>query len=324
MEKKIHFFAKKENPPLSRSGISLIPFLICLIFISFGCSIRGSIWRSDVIAKKTPGIEKKISFKDGSFVLDDLKIIAPGDRTPTIFGTIINRTNKDWKNLQFEVVLKDDSGKIWKDQFAISVQKGGAFKNGDRQQIGLSYGTPLESIGKNLSNSQIEQWDVKFHSGEYLASYDVKLQKSTPPNSLTFVDQDIAVRFNISKEQIGFALSNKTTEPIKIDWDQVSYIDIDGESHKVIHSGIRLMDRANPQSPTIIPPSAKITDMVYPSGYVYYEKGRYGGWREMPIFPDAPSALKYKGQSFGVFLPIEVKGKVENYLFKFIIKDVST
>ena len=35
-------------------------------------------------------------------------------------------------------------------------------------------------------------------------------------------------------------------------------------------------------------------------------------------------ALKAKGKSFSVFFPLDVNGKVQNYLFEFSIEDVMT
>ena len=61
------------------------------------------------------------------------------------------------------------------------------------------------------------------------------------------------------------SLNNKTDNPIKIDWNQVSYVDISGMSHRIIHSGVKYIGRENPQSPTIIPPTAKIADIVFPT-----------------------------------------------------------
>jgi hypothetical protein len=109
------------------------------------------------------------------------------------------------------------------------------------------------------------------------------------------------------KESLNLGLNNKTNVPIKVDWDQASYVDIEGQSHKVIHSGIRLIDRDKPQSTTMIPPSAKINDILIPSDHIYYEEVLIPGWRHKPLLPDAPLALRAKGKTFSIFLPLESK-----------------
>jgi hypothetical protein len=126
----------------------------------------------------------------------------------------------------------------------------------------------------------------------------------------------------VSKQQLGFVLKNKTDEPIEIDWNKVAFVDVTGESHKVIHSGVKFNERSQPLVATTIPPSARIEDIVFPSDYVYFREGQYGGWSEYPLFPDGEKAAPYKGQIFTIFMPMKVNGVVKNYSFKFKITDV--
>jgi len=86
----------------------------------------------------------------------------------------------------------------------------------------------------------------------------------------TTLKWDIPIFF-ITTDEFGFVLKNETKNPLKIDWDSVSYVDYFGESHKVIHSGIRYIDRNNHQTPTIIPPTSKLTDNIIPIDYIEWE-----------------------------------------------------
>lgn len=150
------------------------------------------------------------------------------------------------------------------------------------------------------------------------------MTKPTVSKELIYEDHFLKIVFSITKKQIGFILQNKTENPIKIDWNQVSYVDVLGESHKVMHSGVKYTDRANPQPPTVVPPTAKLEDIVFPIDYVYYSSGKYGGWREIPLFPEAPKAKLFKGRSFSIFMPLEISGVNKNYLFSFKIEDVES
>ena len=62
---------------------------------------------------------------------------------------------------------------------------------------------------------------------------------------------------------VGIELTNKANEPIKIVWDDISLI-IDGQAHRVIHAGVRLVEKETPQATTIVPPGASITDVITP------------------------------------------------------------
>jgi hypothetical protein len=48
-------------------------------------------------------------------------------------------------------------------------------------------------------------------------------------------------------DQLGFNLLNKSGSPVRILWDDAAYVDITGQSRRVIHSGVKLVDRNSPQ-----------------------------------------------------------------------------
>ena len=163
---------------------------------------------------------------------------------------------------------------------------------------------------------------IHFKDGAYPAKYIFMMTKPKVNKDLYFEDDFFGVSFSISKEQVGYVLYNKTSNPIKIDWNQVSFVDVLGNSHKVMHSGIKYIDRINPQAPTVIPPTAKLEDIIFPIDYVDYVSGAYGVWRELPLFPEAPKAKLFKGKSFSVFMPLEINEVIKNYLFTFKIDDI--
>ena len=171
----------------------------------------------------------------------------------------------------------------------------------------------------------ISRYELRFKTGEYPAKYTFVLTKPKASSQLIYEDPFLKIEFSITQKQFGFILQNRTENPIKIDWNQVSYVDVLSESHKVMHSGVKYTDKGNPQTPTLIPPTAKLKDIVYPIDYVSYLPGPSGGlWTEAPLLPEAPEAKNLKGKSFSVFMPLEINGVVKNYLFSFNIADVES
>jgi hypothetical protein len=53
---------------------------------------------------------------------------------------------------------------------------------------------------------------------------------------------------------IGFELSNQSELPIEILWDQSSFIDIDSQSSRIVHTDVRFVDKDRPQPNTVLPP----------------------------------------------------------------------
>jgi hypothetical protein len=250
----------------------------------------------------------------------------------TLKGTIINNTTKDWMKLEFAVDYYDKSGK------KIDVLIGKTvvvpeLKKGDSYSIGHGFGEMIVSQNSGRREAPIVRYEVTFKGGTIPATYSfVLLQKKVTAKAdeggliespdLQYSDDLSRFVFSISKRQIGFVLQNKTDDPIEIDWNKVAFVDVSGESHKVMHSGVKYVNRNESLAPTTIPPTAKLEDIVFPTDYVYFEEGEYGGWRETPLFPDGDRAASLKGQTFVVFIPMRMKGVVKNYSFRFKIADV--
>jgi hypothetical protein len=159
--------------------------------------------------------------------------------------------------------------------------------------------------------------------------YSYAITKPETPN-MNWSDDKIDIAFQISKTSIGFSLKNNTEDVMKVIWDEASIVQF-GEAKKVMHSGVKYIDRNNSQPPSSIPPGASIEDLVLPTDNVYYREGYYeGGWEEYDLFatqdfnkPDlGTSILGMKGQKFSLYLPVQYKGQTVGYNFEFTITDV--
>jgi hypothetical protein len=79
------------------------------------------------------------------------------------------------------------------------------------------------------------------------------------------------------RTQFSFTLTNKSEHSMKIVWDEAVYVNENGSSQKVFHSGVKYTDRSNSQPPTTIVKGAKIDDLVMPTDNAYFASGQYGG-----------------------------------------------
>jgi hypothetical protein len=130
-------------------------------------------------------------------------------------------------------------------------------------------------------------------------------------------------------KKFGFTLQNKTDHSIKIIWDEAVYVDPNGSSGRVMHAGVKYIDRNNPQPPTVIVKNANIDDMIVPTDNIYYVSGQYGGWRTKPMLPNRANTQEelnaltqqYIGKEVRVLLPLEIQGTVNEYIFTFKVED---
>jgi hypothetical protein len=162
-------------------------------------------------------------------------------------------------------------------------------------------------------------------------------------NKYTYEDGLFSGIFFVATSRINFTISNKTEHSIKIVWDDAAFIEISGQSARLAHEGVKYADSNASQPPSVIPARQSLTDFVLPTNRVYYRKGYYGtyysspgGWEELPLVLPAShhvessdtSALatftsdveKNKGKRFGILLPLEIEGVVNEYTFWFEVQ----
>jgi len=144
------------------------------------------------------------------------------------------------------------------------------------------------------------------------------MSKPKENRDLHYEDEIIDITFAVTREQIGFDLRNKSEQPVSIDWNSTSYVDVSGNSHRVMHAGVKYADRDKSQPPSIVPPTARLKDTIHPTDYVDFSKNF--GWSTNSLFPRAPEAAHFDGKAFSVFMPLQVEGKIKNYLFTFTIE----
>ena len=248
--------------------------------------------------KAQVGDSLSVKAEDGTFEFNNLSV--KNSSLSYLRGDVVNKTNRDWIQVEFEVIVYDKNG---------NTLRGLLFPNPRFTLINLKRGT-TQALGYGKDGALLDvqgkavRVELRFFGGTFETAYIVSLKKPATEKGLSFEDDFLSIQWVFDKTMLGFVLRNKTDNPIKIDWNQVSYIDIAGNAQKVIHNGVRLITRNDTLVPTVIPPTAKLEDMILPTANVEYDSGRYGGWHQRPMFPDGGASKDYKGKSFSVFYAV--------------------
>lgn len=145
-----------------------------------------------------------------------------------------------------------------------------------------------------------------------------------------YEDDYIDISWYVGLTQFAFDLKNKSQYSIKIPWDDVTYINVYGEVGRVMHSGVKYVDRNNSQPASVVPKGARMSDIVMPTDNVYYVSGQYGGWREGRLF-NFPidrnnidvSKQAYIGKTVKILFPVIIEGVKNEYVFEFRINDIT-
>ncbi len=133
---------------------------------------------------------------------------------------------------------------------------------------------------------------------------------NTPLEVLSFSDAFLKISFIVGEKEIVFEIQNKTDSGVKINWDDLSFIRSDGNASRVIHSGIRLVNRNDPQAPTLIPPTAKVSDNLIPSENIVSSSSS-PGWLYLPLFSNT-----IEGNKFSLYIPLNNKRDYERILIQ--------
>ena len=179
----------------------------------------------------------------------------------------------------------------------------------------------------------------------YMASYDIGLSSVESPadakkqfgetkvvnftegelNKYRYEDDYINIVWYVGATQFNFELTNKSGHTIKINWDDISYVDYSGKTGRVMHAGVKYVDRNSSQPATSIPKDAKISDLLMPTDNVYYVSGQYGGWRERNLLPSFyksqeqldQEAGSFVGMKMKIMMPIIIENVQNDYTFEF-------
>jgi hypothetical protein len=141
-------------------------------------------------------------------------------------------------------------------------------------------------------------------------------------NTFHFEDDKININWNLEPDSYGrvkqfaFALTNKTSDTIKVVWDETSFVDKNAGANRIFHSGIKYIERNNPQAPTMVPSETKITDIIIPTENAYFSSE----WNILPIYstwwedntktPEGPETMR-------LILTLQIGEEKVNYNFYF-------
>ena len=160
------------------------------------------------------------------------------------------------------------------------------------------------------------------------AFYTVEMVEPIFSKTMVYSDENIAIGFSLPDKEvtrINFTILNRTNEPIKVDWNKFSFVTLDQSSLNIYHAGILYADAIGGKAmkETVIPPRAKINDFIGVTKGITAPNGPYIGWGENYMFPTwYDKALPYLNGKFGLFMPLEINGKIKNYYFTFMITNI--
>ena len=152
-------------------------------------------------------------------------------------------------------------------------------------------------------------------------------------NRYEYSDKYIGITWTYNTTQFEFKLKNISGHTLKINWDDVTFMDYAGNISRVMHKGVKYIERENPQGSISIPNEGILQDIILPNSNVYFSKGLSGyipaQWKQKAIIPcyfnnknDMEKEIANKtwiGRTVSILFPIEIEGKKNDYNFEFTV-----
>ena len=132
----------------------------------------------------------------------------------------------------------------------------------------------------------------------------------------SYEDNFIDILIFAGSTQFNFILKNVSDNTLKVVWNEAVFVDVDGSTSKVMHSGIKYSQREGDQPASTIIKGAKLEDLAAPTDKVYYSES-LKEWTSKSLYSNADT--KREGQIIKMMLPVQVKDVVNEYIFEFTL-----
>ncbi len=144
-----------------------------------------------------------------------------------------------------------------------------------------------------------------------------------------YEDDYIKIYWRVELTGFNFNLTNKTPYSMKVNWDEMVYVDENGVAQRVMHQGVKYINRNESQPHSIIPKYCSLNDIIIPTNKVHFDTAGTGKWVEEPIFPifstmDEALSSGILGKSFRIMFPIIIQDVQNEYIFEFKIDYISS
>ena len=130
-----------------------------------------------------------------------------------------------------------------------------------------------------------------------------------------FEDSLLSILWMPSAEQLFFWLDNKSQHTLKLIWDETVLLYPSGVSARVMHEGVKFIDRNSSQPPSIIPRGGTLFDCLNPTDRVVFSNY----WQTLPFVNTTDV-----GKDFRVVMPLQVEGITNEYTFQFHVNSVDS
>ena len=159
---------------------------------------------------------------------------------------------------------------------------------------------------------------ILFTSCFQYAKYTASMSGPIPSEIPIYEDDTLSATFVLQRESILTVISNKTAQPIKIDWINSSIkLPHIGATHLVPYN-TRRMDVGRP-NPTTIFANSSFTGPIFPASNVGIQHNQYLLPNSVVDSEAKRMAAEMKGKPIHILLPVTFGSVTKDYVFTLVI-----
>lgn len=159
---------------------------------------------------------------------------------------------------------------------------------------------------------------ILFTSCFQYAKYTASMAGPVPSEIPVYEDDTLNVTFILQRESILAMISNKTEQPIKIDWINSSIQLPHINTTHLVPYNTRRMDVGRP-SPTTIFPKSSFTGPLFPASNVGLQHNQYLLPNSVVDSEAQKMAAQMKGKYIHILLPVTFGTATKDYIFTLLI-----
>lgn len=143
----------------------------------------------------------------------------------------------------------------------------------------------------------------------------------------SYKDELIFVSWKIDRNRINLSVKNNASGSIKILWDDMAFVGLNNDSHRIIHKGVKYSEKEKEQAPSIVARNTELIDVIIPADNIYYKES-WAKWSAHPLVsdclysPEDEASQHPDGKKIQVLLPVIVNEKRYEYQFVFEIENI--
>lgn len=131
-----------------------------------------------------------------------------------------------------------------------------------------------------------------------------------------YEDEYLNIRWIPLVDCFEFNIQNKCNYSIKLSWDNMAFVDKNGQSKRLLNGETRKINSDREQPNSVVPRNAKLSGYAVP-----YPQNKFFNFEYFSPLELKEMGCIYRGQKISILFPVIIQNIVNEYVFEFEVKD---